>query len=461
MIIIIGSVHLDIIGRIKGVDLEYEDYIGDVSVELGGQGYNILLSISALKVKPKFITYIHNKSIVKDVINAMLEDRSFLVHMPEQKTSEAKREGAYIGIFKDHKLIKSLIATPVESADLEIDFLNKNIFEEDLLILDGNCSIKTMVNSLTLAKSLKVHNSVCVVSYKKLYKILSLLKNNMFPDTLYFSDIYIFNIFKKNLDESDIDGLKVFNFIEIFVFDYGNLIYYNKGNKTIYEDLFDNKQMSNNLVYRDTFIACIEYLRDKNYNIEAAKKLSKYISYKVNDLKNLDIREDLSVIQNKSKFDAMTELYNKDFMMKKLDSSLSDKRNRNLCCMMLDIDKFKNINDTYGHAQGDNIIKELAYNLKKIIRTNDFAGRIGGDEFLLLFLNCNKNNIIKIYERILSSSDNYTCSIGVVYHEYSKSISSSELLKLVDDSLYKSKNNGRNQATFVNVNDFNGDLCMN
>ena len=118
--------------------------------------------------------------------------------------------------------------------------------------------------------------------------------------------------------------------------------------------------------------------------------------------------------------------------------------------LMLDIDHFKNVNDTYGHDMGDFVLKELCSAIKNMIRKTDIFGRWGGEEFLLILPNTNKDEAISIATKIRNIIENHkfdyipqvTISIGVsVYNEKSRK---EIFLKKVDDALYKAKSSGRN-----------------
>ena len=125
-----------------------------------------------------------------------------------------------------------------------------------------------------------------------------------------------------------------------------------------------------------------------------------------------------------------------------------------LTVAMLDIDKFKNINDTHGHDVGDIAIKEIKRILDETLRTSDLVARFGGEEFCIvledisvadtkaLFEKVRKrfeDNIIKVNETEIS----YTVSFGVAY---GMADSLDEMVKLSDHALYYAKENGRNQV---------------
>jgi diguanylate cyclase len=130
--------------------------------------------------------------------------------------------------------------------------------------------------------------------------------------------------------------------------------------------------------------------------------------------------------------------------------------NEKLSCLMVDIDHFKRVNDTYGHAAGDIILKELAEILERNCRAFDFVGRVGGEEFCILLLDCPLDRSLEIGTRIRNSVKehkfhigdnkyiNITISIGAA--TYPETIGNiEELVEKADIGLYKAKQTGRDR----------------
>ena len=135
-----------------------------------------------------------------------------------------------------------------------------------------------------------------------------------------------------------------------------------------------------------------------------------------------------------------------------------------LSLIMLDIDHFKNYNDTYGHLEGDKCIQMITSRLKDIIeREPDIAARYGGEEFIAILPETDENGARLLGEKIRKEVENLniphetsetsrhvTVSVGVVT-VYPKDFKSpDQVLKLVDDALYEAKAKGRNQVVFLN-----------
>ena len=126
--------------------------------------------------------------------------------------------------------------------------------------------------------------------------------------------------------------------------------------------------------------------------------------------------------------------------------------------MMVDADYFKKVNDTYGHAVGDDVLRDLSDNCRKIFRKTDIVGRYGGEEFAIVLPGANEDMAKMIAERLRSSvaesvvkSDqgdvHYTISIGIACAT-GKDFKIEEVLDRADRALYTAKAQGRNRAVF-------------
>lgn len=153
--------------------------------------------------------------------------------------------------------------------------------------------------------------------------------------------------------------------------------------------------------------------------------------------------------------DELTGLFNRRYIDQKLDEAIKYSREveEDLCLILYDIDHFKKINDNYGHQVGDQVLKHISKIIVDNIGENNYAGRFGGEEFLVILKNTNKENGLKIANRIREEIGNahidsidvaVTISGGLTSNAYM--MSSKQMIKKADDCLYEAKNNGRNQT---------------
>lgn len=161
-------------------------------------------------------------------------------------------------------------------------------------------------------------------------------------------------------------------------------------------------------------------------------------------------------LKHMAQYDFLTDLPNRRLFVDRLDVVISHvKRKRALCALFfLDIDHFKSINDTLGHAIGDELLKAFAERIKQCIRGSDTLARLGGDEFVILLDVIPEQYIaIQIAEKIIlkmrdtfvfqDKKINISTSIGITFFDDDKK-SANELLKTADDALYQAKEAGRN-----------------
>jgi two-component system cell cycle response regulator len=149
--------------------------------------------------------------------------------------------------------------------------------------------------------------------------------------------------------------------------------------------------------------------------------------------------------------DGLTDVFNHKHIMELLDNedNRAKRYKKDFSIAMLDIDYFKKVNDTYGHPVGDEILIEVASLLKKLTRSSDIVGRYGGEEFIVVFIECSEENALKAAEHIRDTIERHhfpyigqlTISGGVCAY---KGQSVGEMIAEADEKLYKAKQLGRN-----------------
>jgi diguanylate cyclase (GGDEF)-like protein len=133
------------------------------------------------------------------------------------------------------------------------------------------------------------------------------------------------------------------------------------------------------------------------------------------------------------------------------------RENASVAIIMADLDHFKQINDTYGHRAGDEVLRETSKKLRLALRSYDMLGRYGGEEFLIILPGCDSSNALKVAERARQSiaanpvrtpvwTIPITISLGVAATSKGQRLSPDELIKAADEVLYKAKKGGRNRV---------------
>lgn len=164
----------------------------------------------------------------------------------------------------------------------------------------------------------------------------------------------------------------------------------------------------------------------------------------------------------KATHDDLTSLWNRGVILDLLGRELTRSQRENVCTTIIlgDLDHFKNVNDTYGHLVGDQVLREVARRLLLSVRSYDFVGRYGGEEFLIVLNNCRPDSALGRAEQIRKSictrpvhTDagplEVTMSLGVLLSCDWGHRPAEELLNEVDAALYAAKTEGRNRVKLV------------
>lgn len=220
-------------------------------------------------------------------------------------------------------------------------------------------------------------------------------------------------------------------------------------------ELFDEKSGNHYLRKSNIF-----YINDDEYRFDLIENNNK-----------------LKKIEEKAKFDLATNLLNKETIMTVLDQMILNPEHNisSLAIVVCDIDKFKNINDTYGHLAGDIVLETISTKLKECLKNNCSIGRFGGDEFVIIFKNTNSSiiyeqidNLRQIINSLIINAedktiDNITMSFGIYAINNFVDVEYSSLNNIIeerrrmfynaDEALYQSKENGRNMITLYEANE--------
>ena len=178
-------------------------------------------------------------------------------------------------------------------------------------------------------------------------------------------------------------------------------------------------------------------------------------------IKNLqdDLKRTNELLLELSNTDHLTGLFNRRYLMDALEKEIqrSTRKRGNLSMIILDIDNFKQVNDTYGHLQGDVVLKSVAAQLQKELRNYDIAARYGGEEFIAVLPDANLKEALFVADRVRMSIQStkfdgslselaLTVSLGVALFSTGDANSVDSFIKRADDALYRAKANGKNRV---------------
>ena len=166
-------------------------------------------------------------------------------------------------------------------------------------------------------------------------------------------------------------------------------------------------------------------------------------------------------IWHRAHYDSLTGLANREFFNELLEQGIlqAGHRNKQLALLFVDLDGFKEVNDTHGHDAGDKLLREVALRLLRVVRDSDTVARLGGDEFALILPAIRDSDVIRqIGQKLLSElslpytlgnghQGQVTASIGIACYP-SDGDDARELLKCADKAMYQAKRQGKNQLVF-------------
>jgi two-component system, cell cycle response regulator len=156
--------------------------------------------------------------------------------------------------------------------------------------------------------------------------------------------------------------------------------------------------------------------------------------------------------------DGMTGIYNHRYLQQRMSEEFkrAQRYNDPLSCVMVDLDHFKQANDTHGHPYGDFVLKETSEILKRCVRDHDVVTRYGGDEFLIILPRTHFTGSLAVAERMWKmigacgfesngTSTHLTASIGISFYPNKNVAGPEQLIAHADEALYKAKRDGRNK----------------
>ncbi|MBT6345740.1 MAG: GGDEF domain-containing protein [Nitrospina sp.] len=195
-------------------------------------------------------------------------------------------------------------------------------------------------------------------------------------------------------------------------------------------------------------------------DLDFALNVSEFVALSISNAMLFERAEKLSIT------DGLTGLDNHQQMQTVLKNEVirCKRYNSTLTVIIMDIDHFKQVNDTYGHQKGDEILLEFSTIMKKFCRSNDLAARYGGEEFFLVLPETPIGGALHIAERIREemASQKFqskgkdfhvTVSCGIAEFDTARMQSAADLIKVSDLALYKAKNEGRNRTIQGNADD--------
>lgn len=443
MLVCVGSAHIDILAKQNGIS--GADQKGDVVISIGGTAYNVACNLRKHGAQVALVTVL-KKSVFGHVIIQKLSEYGIITDWVREDPNA--KESIFISVSNSDELICAVNSIAIENYHIT-QLPEATAYFVDLN--NGDSTIKSV-----LAKGAPTYLNL--VSEDKATKLISLYPLNNYKNIKTISGNA--NEYIRLLNESGftcMEELSIsFPHIE-FIYTMGKEgLKLFKGGRTVcskpgqkvetdkYIQGAGDALLSGYMFAREIKEASIEESIDFSITHSVLPKL---LTYGANLMENnfVEYIDDIMYI------DQLTKLYNRRFCERR-----KSQFDNNYSVIAVDIDKFKSINDTYGHDAGDEVLKQVATLLRQKVRKSDFVIRWGGEEFIILY-HGDINKAIKTAERIREAIQhtpivykdfvlNITASFGV--SEVSKNASIDEAVTDADKLLYKAKKNGRNRVEY-------------
>ena len=382
---------------------------------------------------------------------------------------------AMYGYTKDESIGKKLeeLIIPLEAQDFVRDsvdnWINNNVAvpSSELILVDKYGNDVNVFSQHVMVKDIDGYSEMYCIDInlkeiKKLQQELTLDRNflntifDVLPDLVWLKDmdgVYLKcnHMFERffGAKESEIMGKTDFDFVDIelaqFFRDH-DLTSINADKPTINEEYLTFADGSHKGIYETIKTP----MKDSKGKVIGVLGIARDISERKRKEKELE---------NYATHDTLTGLSNRAVFMDRLHQLLSQRKSEDQshAILFIDLDKFKEINDTSGHAAGDEVIKMVAARLQKITRKGDTIARVGGDEFTMLLENQNRGKAAKIATKVIQALRKPFVSNGLEF-QISSSIgiaisptdsnSVTDLIKYADRAMYKAKDAGGDKYEF-------------
>ncbi|MCW8822008.1 MAG: sensor domain-containing diguanylate cyclase [Sulfurovum sp.] len=172
-------------------------------------------------------------------------------------------------------------------------------------------------------------------------------------------------------------------------------------------------------------------------------------------------KEQQEKLDHMAHYDALTNLPNRVALTERIEQAMAQtmRREELIAIAYIDLDGFKEVNDTYGHTVGDSLLKVLSLKMTHLLRKGDTVARFGGDEFIAVLLDLNDKKMVNSFiKRFLETIEEplkidgfevkVSASIGVTFYPQAKEMTSKQLIREADQAMYQAKISGKNRSVF-------------
>lgn len=463
-ILVVGGAHLDILSRAAG-QRGVIDKTGSTTFEVGGTACNTAVDLAKLGARTRLLT-----ALAVSPLSSIIEDHARAAGV---ELFEEKGENLPMGAFCAHldekgDIISAVSSTPVENHVFSDRILRLAMAGASTCIIDCNLRETEMRRVAKMAKGAGIPVFIAAVSESKAQRALCLAGT---VDGLFINEHEAVRVAQKSMDNvsQDAAGGAIASVmgcpVAVTMGRFGARVYWPQGSYSRIDPPEVNEEKVNRLGSGDAFMAGAvfhmvvgneHFATACQFAMDVAKQVVEMPTGHLGSLRPLESA--LSSLRTAAFTDHLTGLANRAATRKALmDAKENAGRNRKnaprAAILMLDVDHFKSVNDTYGHDMGDVALKACSGVIAESMRSGDSAGRWGGEEFMAILPSAGSEDAAIIAERIRARIEaevlvprRITVSIGCSVWEFSDDDGMHEAIKRADLALYEAKSSGRNRV---------------
>lgn len=457
-IMVAGSAHLDVLARARNRD-DVIDRIGDVSIEVGGTACNIAINLAHTGVKVRFLSAM-NESAYSKVITEYLSTMSVEPHIEYFKNLPTGAFSAHINT--SGEMVSAVSSMPVERVNFEAARIVAAMEGTKAVILDCNMSPLALNRLVTFANDRNIPVYIAAVSEEKSLRIGSISGR--------IKGIFInkkeYRFFCRAVlggAQSPSDAARILQSIIVMTDGAAGATLALPDGTTEHIPPPEMDADGSCLGMGDALAAGIVLMHEiHKFPIdEAANKALKMVSWVGSSQhchpgKDGALEAAIDRFQHHAGHDAMTGILNRRSTEQALSKALERRHKSNpnvLSLLLLDIDLFKSINDTYGHNIGDEVIVNVVKAAQSCLRDTDYMGRWGGEEFIIVLPDTPREAALRVADRVRVAVEQkvrnprpVTVSLGCSEANGEMLGDLRTLVELADKALYEAKRSGRNRV---------------
>jgi len=456
VILVAGSAHLDILAQAKDRN-DVIDRIGEVHIEIGGTACNIAINLAHSGAKSRLLSAL-NYSAYSKVIAEYLSEAGVEMHIEYHAALPTGGFSAHIDTAGE--MVSAVSATPVEQILFGYETVRAAMDGVKAVMLDCNLSEETLNQLCDAANALGIPVYLLAVSEEKSLRISSVQGRikGIFINQKEFA-FFCNQIYGRQKPPTS---------VAIFL---GAMLMLTQGEQGSTLAMPDGESWripaadigggGSRLGMGDALAAAVVHAHEieghsiKDSTIRALVQVASVGSSRHCHHGSFGALESaIERIKHGVSHDGMTNLLNRSALEMILREALA-RQQRGLCkhlsILILDIDHFKSVNDTYGHNAGDEVIVNLGSVAQSCLRESDYLGRWGGEEFVVLLLDTPRDTALRVAERIratvaekMKSPRQITVSVGCCVANGEPDIRT--LVERADKALYAAKRGGRNRV---------------